>query len=211
MSLLSLFDLQCARWLNPLARLQLMDLLYFLDHLIVYKRGLMSKESPHAKMVHVTQSLVFPALFLIIYSFCFAPFWVTFQGSSYGPVYGRQLQVYGNVSNVYLEEYHLDLYYPLLTVLLMCIGILAAAFVQLGFGFLDVCFHKKEKARKIIYMVLASWIFVLHAGVVIAPSAHLLAQAEWCFYLVAAAGSVVSVANLVVAAVELCSVKRKIP
>lgn len=162
-------------------------------------------------MVHVVQSIVFPALLLIVYSFVFTPYWAKFQGNSHGPLYARRETFYGNFSNVYLPEYHLHVYDPMLTIFVTGLAIIFSALMQLGLGFIDSCAEHRTHARKIIYVFLATWILVLHLVATISFAATLLVEADWCYYLVASVGTIVTVANFGVSIAEYRSEKSKIP
>ena len=105
----------------------------------------------------------------------------------------------------------MHVYDPMLVLFVAGVSIIVSAFMQLGMGFLDMCAKDRTHARKIIYVFLATWILALHLLATIAFAATLLVEADWCYYLVASVGTIVTVANFGVSIAEYRSEKSKIP
>lgn len=157
--------------------------------------------SPFPIREFAVMGVTFPALLLLVYSLTFAPYWVRYQGGSYGPVYGRQPDVRGVVQNVPLDEYHMSVYRSMAAAFIACLAVLCAATAQFGYSFLPCvcCRRGGTRARRIIVMTLAACIAVWHFIVLVAAGSIKHAPVEWAYYLVAVLGTPVAAANLALA------------
>lgn len=133
----------------------------------------------------------FPSAVLLIYSFFFAPYWIRHRGNEYGPMYGRKQSVFGGADNVYLPEYHMDVYHGMAAVFVFGMALLISAAVQVGYSFLP-----HEHLRHIITIGIASWIALMHLMIVLTTA--VASGADWIYYIVAILGSAVVTGNLVV-------------
>ena len=152
--------------------------------------------------VFLARGVILPSLLLMTYSLLFTPYWVTYKGDDYGPVFGREKTVHYVEETVYTEEYHMQVYGGMAAVFVCGIAALVTVIAQFGFSFLPV---QKQKASDSIHMFLSVWIMALQLGIMIAPAADELLEMNWAYYLSAIFGSGLALSNVVVAAVVLNS------
>ena len=140
----------------------------------------------------ISMGVVLPSILIIVQGLSFSPYWVRVRGDAYGPLYSRQRDVLGNVENVYIQDYHLELYNPFLAVLICSFLILVSSvlFILLNIGIFD----SRPKGRKASSLFLAVLVLLGQVASLIVPAfIHHNSTMLWTYYMsiVGAAASVI--------------------
>ena len=119
----------------------------------------------------------------------FSPYWVKVRGDSYGPLYSRQRDVLGNEENVYVWDYHMDIYNPMSAVLVL--GLTTAFLCVLSFIYNNLFEHNFR--RKIVALIFSFSFLGFQTAISVLPTTIHTAKLWWTYYVYVSLGVLCSV------------------
>ena len=150
--------------------------------------------TPAAAMDHLRRrqlgmGVVVPMILLATQGLIFSPYWVKVRGDSYGPLYSRQRDVLGNEENVYVWDYHMDIYNPMSAALVL--GLTTAFLCVLSFIYNNLFEHNFR--RKIVALIFSFSFLGFQTAISVLPTTIHTAKLWWTYYVYVSLGVLCSV------------------